>query len=217
MKPSSVPGPSHRDMAPGSGVDPRHPTELKIVSWNLLRTIGASIDDVVDLIAREKPDLMLMQEATSEFADLSRRIGGHYAWAPLPGRIHGLAMWSPLAWRQVPAIRPLPPGSMIRRVCQIVEIGDFGIANVHLSHGQRLNRRPTHMMGELVPLRIDRCLARGLHCHEARVLPRQRSDHRPITVLLKSGPVEGGRIRLRYREAAAGVRHRAAALAGFGR
>lgn len=254
MKPSSVPGPFHGDMATGSGVDSRHPTELKIVSWNLLRTVGASIDDVIDLIAREKPDLMLMQEATSEFADLSTRIGGHYAWAPLPGRIHGLAMWSPLPWRQVPAVRPLPPGSMIRRVCQIVEIGDFGIANVHLSHGQRLNRRqlraiagllppyaavlgdfnlvgpamlpgfrdvgprrPTHMMGELVPLRIDRCLARGLHCHEARVLPRQRSDHRPITVLLKSGPVEGGRVRLKYREAAAGVRHRAAALAGFGR
>ena len=36
---------------------------------------------------------------------------------------------------------PLPPGSLIQRVCQIVEIGDFGIANVHLSHGQRLNRR----------------------------------------------------------------------------
>ncbi len=254
MKPSSVAGVPHPTGPAHSEDAETHPTELRIVSWNLLRTVGASIDDVVRLIEREKPDLMLMQEATHHFSDLSNRIGGHYAWEPLPGRIHGLAMWSPLPWREMPTVRPLPPGSMIRRICQIVEIGDFGIANVHLSHGQRLNRRqlraiaghlppraavlgdfnlvgpamlpgfhdvgprrPTHMMGELVPLRIDRCLARGLQCHEARVLPRQRSDHRPITVLLKSGTVEAGRTRLRYREAVAGVRHRAAALAGFGR
>ncbi len=209
---------SHHDHP--AGHTPRDPG-LKVVSWNLLRTVGASLDDVVALIAREAPDLMLMQEATSRFNDLPSRIGGHYAWAPLPGRIHGLGMWSPTAWGETPSVTPLPPGSLVQRVCQIVEVGGFGIANVHLSHGQRLNRRqlraialhlperaavlgdfnlvgpclirgfrdvgprrPTHMMGEIVPVRLDRCLARGLACEDARVLPRTTSDHRPIAVRL---------------------------------
>ncbi|MDF2600416.1 MAG: endonuclease, partial [Methylobacterium brachiatum] len=68
---------------------------FKIVSWNLLRRTGAAVDDVVALVAQEKPDLLLMQEATRAIGFLQDRIGGHYAWAPLPGRIHGLAMWSP--------------------------------------------------------------------------------------------------------------------------
>ena len=253
MKPSRMPGPVHRsgDVAAEA---PDAPASLKVVSWNLLRTVGASLDDVEALIAREAPDLMLMQEATSRFNDLPARIGGHYAWAPLPGRIHGLGMWSPRPWRAVPSVRPLPPGSLIQRVCQIVEIGDFGIANVHLSHGQRLNRRqlraialhlperaavlgdfnlvgpclirgfrdvgprrPTHMMGEIVPVRLDRCLVRGLACEEARVLPRTTSDHRPIAVRLAAADAEAPRPLVRYRAAAAGMRRRAASLAGFGR
>ena len=253
MKPSRVPGPEVPEI-PAAGEAPGASPALKIVSWNLLRTVGASLDDVEALIARETPDLMLMQEATSRFNELTGRIGGHYAWAPLPGRIHGLAMWSPKPWRAVPSVRPLPPGSLIQRVCQIVEIGDFGIANVHLSHGQRLNRRqlraialhlperaavlgdfnlvgpclirgfrdvgprrPTHMMGEIVPVRLDRCLVRGLACEEARVLPRTTSDHRPIAVRLAATDAEAPRPLVRYRAAAAGVRRRAASLAGFGR
>ncbi|WP_237477662.1 endonuclease/exonuclease/phosphatase family protein [Lichenibacterium dinghuense] len=243
-------GPPPGHPAPDAPGDPG----FKIVSWNLLRTVGASLDDVVALIAREQPDLMLMQEATSRFNDLPARLGGHYAWAPLPGRIHGLGMWSPKPWREVPSVRPLPPGSLVQRVCQIVEIGDVGIANVHLSHGQRLNRRqlraialhlperaavlgdfnlvgpcllpgfrdvgprrPTHMMGELVPVRLDRCLARGLACAEARVLPRTTSDHRPIAVRLVRAEEQAPRHAVRYRAAADGVRRRAASLAGFGR
>ena len=253
MKPPRMPVPVDRSGTAVAGA-PEDTAELKIVSWNLLRTVGASLDDVVALIAREMPDLMLMQEATSRFNDLPSRIGGHYAWAPLPGRIHGLAMWSPRPWRAVPSVRPLPPGSLIQRVCQIVEIGEFGIANVHLSHGQRLNRRqlraiaqhlperaavlgdfnlvgpclirgfrdvgprrPTHMMGEIVPVRLDRCLVRGLACADARVLPRTTSDHRPIAVKLSLAEQEAPRPFLRYRAAAAGVRRRAASLAGFGR
>ena len=87
---------------------------------------------------------------------------------------------------------------MFERVCQILDLEDFTVANVHLSHGQMLNRRqlrriaevlppraavlgdfnlvgpallpgfrdvgprePTHVAGDLVPLRIDRCSARG--------------------------------------------------------
>ena len=101
------------------------------------------------------------------------------------------------------------------------------MANVHLSHGQVLNRRqlrriaaalphraailgdfnlvgptflpgfrdvgprePTHIAGDMMPLRIDRCVARGLHCSSARALDRGASDHRPIIVQLSAAAVE---------------------------
>jgi endonuclease/exonuclease/phosphatase (EEP) superfamily protein YafD len=192
----------------------------KIISWNLLRLRGAMLSDVVDLVERERPDLLLMQEATHEMDGLPGRLGGHYARAPLPGRIHGVAMWSRRRLPD-PIVLPLPAGALVHRVCQIIDLGEFGVANVHLSHGQVLNRRqlrtiarvlphraavlgdynllgpallpgfhdvgpraPTHVMGEIVPIRIDRCLARGLVCSGARVLPRSTSDHRPILVRL---------------------------------
>ncbi len=198
---------------------------FKIVSWNLLRRTGAAVDDVAALVAREKPDLLLMQEATRAIGFLLDRIGGHYAWAPLPGRIHGLAMWSPTPWPAPPRVITLPSGALVHRVCQILDLGTFGVANVHLSHGQMLNRRqlrrivselppraavlgdynivgpamipgfrdvgprrPTHAMVEVLPLRLDRCLARGLVCHDHAVLPRGRSDHRPIVVHLGPAP-----------------------------
>ncbi len=197
---------------------------IKIVSWNLLRLTGASLDDVVRLIARERPDLLLMQEATHAIDGLVGRVGGQYLRSPLPGRIHGLAAWSPVALAQAPAVMALPPGAMFERVCQIVDLGDFAVANVHLSHGQVLNRRQlrriakalpyravvmgdynlvgpallpgfrdvgprvhTHVAGDVVPLRIDRCLVRGLACLEARALLREASDHRPIVVRLDAG------------------------------
>ena len=198
---------------------------FKIVSWNLLRRTGAAVEDVAALVAQEKPDLLLMQEATRAIGFLLDRIGGHYAWAPLPGRIHGLAMWSPKPWPAPPRVITLPSGALVHRVSQILDLGTFGVANVHLSHGQMLNRRQlrrivselppraavlgdynivgpamipgfrdvgprrsTHAMVEVVPLRLDRCLARGLICHDHAVLPRGPSDHRPIVVHLGPAP-----------------------------
>ncbi len=193
-----------------------------IISWNLLRLTGATIDDVVDLAQRERPDVLLMQEATDAIDALPARLGGFYARVPLPGRIHGLAIWSPMP-RPRPVIIDLPSGALIDRVCQIIDLGDFSVANVHLSHGQVLNRRqlrrvarhlpecaavlgdynlvgpallpgfsdvgprePTHVCGDILPLRLDRCYARGLHCHAARALGWVRSDHRPIMVRLQA-------------------------------
>ena len=110
---------------------------------------------------------------------------------------------------------------MFQRVSQLIDLGPFTVANVHLSHGQLLNRRqlrcvarmlppraavlgdynlvgptmlrgfrdvgprePTHDAGDVIPLRIDRCLIRGLICGNVHALHRSSSDHRPIVVRL---------------------------------
>ncbi|HEX5326413.1 MAG TPA: endonuclease/exonuclease/phosphatase family protein [Acetobacteraceae bacterium] len=192
-----------------------------LISWNLLRLTGASLDDIVRLIRREHPDVLLMQEATPEMDGIMGRVGGHYVRSPLPGRRHGLAAWSRTALPAPPIVLPLPSGAMFDRVCQILDLGEFSVANVHLSHGQVLNRRQlrrivaylppcaavvgdynlvgpallpgfrdvgprehTHIAGGVVPLRIDRCLVRGLACVGARALRPEASDHRPIAVRL---------------------------------
>ena len=221
---------------------------MKVISWNLLRRVGASQAEVVDLVAAERPDLLLMQEVTDRFESLGEVLGGSFAWRRQPGRIHGLAMWSAVSWVSAPVFDALPRGAVFERLGQIVTMGDFGIANVHLSHGQRLNRRqlrsiatqlppraailgdynlvgpallpgfrdagprwPTHHMIDAVPLRLDRCLVRGLRCEDARVLPRRGSDHRPICVTLRIAEGEGTprQAAVRYREAAAAALRRA--------
>lgn len=174
------------------------------------------------MIARERPDALFMQEATHEIDRLPTLAGGHYYRAQLPGRIHGLAVWTPRPMPAPPQVIALPTGSMIQRVSQIVDLGPFRAANVHLSHGQLLNRRQlrriatavagpmailgdynlvgpvllggfqdvgprhaTHLMGDFLPLRLDRCLVRGLDCAASAVLDRQKSDHHPIMVHLR--------------------------------
>ena len=116
---------------------------MKIISWNLLRRTGAAVHDVADLIARHRPAVLLMQEATKEMEGLPELAGGVIYRRRLPGRIHGLAVWTP-----DPLARPktlmLPvstlPGALPPRVAQLVRVGEMTIANVHLSHGQILNR-----------------------------------------------------------------------------
>ena len=194
---------------------------MKLISWNLLRLTGASLDDVVRLIRREQPDLLLMQEVTRAMDGLAGQVGGQYLRSQQPNRIHGLGIWSPLPLVAPPRVIALPSGAMFERVCQIVDLDAISIANVHLSHGQLLNRRqlrsiakvlpfraavagdynligpallpgfrdvgprePTHVAGDMVPLRIDRCLVRGVECLGARALTRETSDHRPIVVTL---------------------------------
>lgn len=194
---------------------------MKIISWNLLRLIGASPDEVAELVERERPDLLLMQEATHAIDRLPEMVGGHYMRRLQPGRVHGLAVWTRRKPVEAPKVVPLPQGAMFRRIGLVVDMGDFAVANVHLSHGQVLNRRqlwkiaralpdraavlgdfnlvgpcllpgfrdvgprePTHRCVDMVPLRIDRCLVRGLDCLGTAVLGRASSDHHPIVVKL---------------------------------
>src|SRR5450756_1818397 len=76
-------------------------------------------------------------------ADLPALVGGYFFREPLEGRIYGLAVWSPHPLLRPYALR-LPvsqvPGRVPPRVAQIVQLGDVAFANVHLSHGQFLNR-----------------------------------------------------------------------------
>jgi len=125
---------------------------MKIVSWNLWRLRGASLCDVVDLVRRESPDLLVMQEATREIDLLAHQLGGFYARVPLPGRIHGLAAWSPVH-RPRPRVLRLPAGALVHRVAQIIDLGSFSVANVHLSHGQVLNRRQLRHVAQHLPYR----------------------------------------------------------------
>ncbi len=124
----------------------------KIISWNLLRLTGARVGDVVRLARHERPDLLLMQEATREIDALPDYLGGFYHRAPLPGRVHGLAMWTPTPHPK-PVVLKLPSGAVVDRVCQILDFGPFSVANVHLSHGQLLNRRQLRHIAQHLPAR----------------------------------------------------------------
>ena len=201
---------------------------MKLLSWNLLRLTGATLNDVAGLIEQEQPDLMLMQEATHAMDALPHRVGGAYVRVPLPGRVHGLAMWMPRLPDKRSLSLHLPRGILVERVCQLLDLGPFTVANVHLSHGQLLNRRQlrriaahlphcaaiigdynlvgpvllpgfrdagprryTHLSADFLPLRLDRCLVRGLACTRTAVLPRGGSDHKPIMMHLDPHPPAG--------------------------
>ncbi len=125
---------------------------MKIVSWNLLHGQGADVQEISQLVAREKPDLLLLQEATVSVEALPSLLGGCFSRAPLPGRAHGLAAWSshPFA---APVVLTLPAGTVVRRVAQIVSCEAFAVANVHLSHGQTLNRRQLRWLARFMPPR----------------------------------------------------------------
>ena len=116
---------------------------LRVVSWNLLRRVGAGVEDVAGLIGRERPDLLLLQEATEDLNALPSLVGGHFFRHPMQKRVYGLAVWSPHPLPP-PQILSLPvsalPGRVPPRVAQIVHLPGVAIANVHLSHGQFLNR-----------------------------------------------------------------------------
>jgi endonuclease/exonuclease/phosphatase family metal-dependent hydrolase len=211
------------DAAPGGGAS-ASVSKLKVASWNLLRRVGAGVADVAELVRREQPDLLLLQEATEDIGGLPALVGGHFFRHPMHGRIYGLAAWSPHEFPQTTALG-LPvsvlPGGVPPRVAQIVRFGGVNFANVHLSHGQFLNRwqllhiagalegpaaiigdfnavgpikiphfsdigprQRTHRASNILALRLDRCMGRGLQCVSGRVLEKGPSDHHPILLEL---------------------------------
>jgi endonuclease/exonuclease/phosphatase family metal-dependent hydrolase len=202
---------------------PRHKSaDLRVLSWNLLRRVGARVEDVARLVKSHHPDLLFLQEATEDIAALPTLVGGHFFRHGMERRIYGLAAWSPHPFPPTRMLR-LPasvlPGRLPPRHAQLVQFHGITFANVHLSHGQFLNRwqllhiasalegpsaiigdfnavgptllsgfrdigprRRTHRAGNIVNLRLDRCLARDLSCVDAEVLERSTSDHHPIVL-----------------------------------
>jgi endonuclease/exonuclease/phosphatase (EEP) superfamily protein YafD len=131
-----------------------HPTnDLIIISWNLLHTGGATVEQVGRLIEEHDPDLFLMQEATAQIDVLPDRAGGHYSRVALPGRHHGLAAWSKRPLRTSAANLQLQRGLIVERICQILELDDITVSNVHLSHGQALNRLQLRRVAQALPRR----------------------------------------------------------------
>ena len=97
---------------------------FKLISWNLLRLTGASLDDVVRLIEREDPDLLLMQEATREMDGLIKKARRPISAQPHAGpcpRPRGVEPGA--APEPVPVVLPLQAGAMFHRVCQISTSG----------------------------------------------------------------------------------------------
>ena len=195
---------------------------MRLISWNLYYRRGAAAADIAALIEQYQPDLFVMQEALDGIESLPRMVEGRFHPLPWMGKRYGLAAWLPDDRAEI-ATLDLPfsrlPASFPPRKAQIIRFGDISIANVHLSHGQFLNRRQlrliadlepgrlaivgdfnlvgpirlrgfsdigprgtTHYAQRMVPLRLDRCVARGLDCHNAEILARGPSDHRPILI-----------------------------------
>ena len=127
-----------------SGSSPEGVASVKVISWNLWHRGGAVRSHLVDLIEAERPELLLMQEAKPTLAHLTEIVGGHFHFLPLPKRVYGLAAWTLHAIPE-PAFVELPssrlPGRVPPRLAQIVRVKGIDFANVHLSHGQLLNRR----------------------------------------------------------------------------
>ena len=117
--------------------------DLRVVSWNLLRRVGARVEDVARLVKSHHPDLLFLQEATEEIEALPTLVGGHFFRHGMERRIYGLAAWSPHPFPPTRALR-LPasvlPGRVPPRHAQLVQFHGITFANVHLSHGQFLNR-----------------------------------------------------------------------------
>jgi endonuclease/exonuclease/phosphatase family metal-dependent hydrolase len=126
---------------------------MRVVSWNLLRRVGACAEDVARLVHACRPDLLLLQEATEDITALSSLVGGYFFRHPMQQRIYGLACWSPHPFPASTSIR-LPasilPGRVPPRLAQIINFHGITIANVHLSHGQFLNRfQLRHIMEQM--------------------------------------------------------------------
>ncbi|MBU1174595.1 MAG: endonuclease/exonuclease/phosphatase family protein [Alphaproteobacteria bacterium] len=195
---------------------------MRLISWNLYYRRGAAAADIAALIEQHRPDLFVMQEARDGFDGLPPVVEGHFHALPWVGKRYGLAAWLPGETARISTV-DLPysrlPASFPPRQAQIVAFDGLSVANVHLSHGQFLNRRQlrtiaaavtgplvivgdfnavghislkgfvdigprgtTHYAQRLLPLRLDRCLGRGIGRAHAEILDRGPSDHRPILV-----------------------------------
>ncbi len=132
---------------------------MKIVSWNLLYRQGAAAADIAGIIERQRPDLFLMQEATEGIDSLPSHAGGQLYKLPWKGKSYALGAWVPQGHLKTSSLE-LPyskvPGKFPPRVAQVLSFEGYSIVNVHLSHGQLLNRRQLRKIAKSIegPLAI---------------------------------------------------------------
>ncbi len=111
------------------------------------------------IIEREKPDLFLLQETVDGIDRLPSMVGGRFYRVPWKGKTYGLGAWLNGAEVEIHSIR-LPfsrvPGKFPPRRAQVLAFEEFSVVNVHLSHGQLLNRRQIRHIGKSIsgPLAI---------------------------------------------------------------
>jgi endonuclease/exonuclease/phosphatase (EEP) superfamily protein YafD len=67
------------------------------------------------------------------------------------------------------------PAAIIGDFNAVGPVGLFGFSDI----GPRQN---THKAGNIVSLRLDRCIARGLTCAASEVLDKGPSDHHPMVL-----------------------------------
>ena len=97
------------------GFSPESPPLTRVISWNLLRRVGARVEDVAGLVRSHRPDLLLLQEATEDIESLPELVGGHFHRHGMAKRIYGLAAWSPEPFDPTLALR-LPASVIPGRV-----------------------------------------------------------------------------------------------------
>ena len=156
-------------------------------------------------------DLPSLVGGTLHHRLLPNRVHGLAAWSPAPlpepvylplpfdpGVVSGdrrFAMVLPLPGLTVVNVHLSHGQRLLRRQFQAIAeavddpcaiIGDYNVVGPMLSPGWRDvgPLRPTHRAGGVLPVRLDRCLVRGLGVSGAGalVLPRGASDHHPITI-----------------------------------
>ena len=98
-----------------------HP--VKIISWNLLPRRRRLARRGGEADPRRAAGPVADAGGHGRDGRLTHEVGGSYARAPLPGRIHGPAIWSAAPMPQAPLVVPLPSGAIVHRVCQVLDLG----------------------------------------------------------------------------------------------
>lgn len=123
---------------------PAHDNTLRILSWNVLRGMGATRDDVFRLATMTKADIICLQETEP---NNTRRLTADY-WifhAPFINRKQGVALClSRSRFPEEPAFQSIDLAwegrNRPHRRAAIAHTDLIGVASIHLSHDQIFNR-----------------------------------------------------------------------------
>jgi endonuclease/exonuclease/phosphatase family metal-dependent hydrolase len=130
--------------------DPQPPkVTFRLMTYNVHQGFDAgqipSLDDIVATIARESPDVLVLQEVVrgwmideqhDALSVLAQRLEMYYVWLPTIGDLYGNAVLSRYPMMVVKRV-PYAPGPSMRnqpRGAIFVQIGDLLVVGTHLDH-----------------------------------------------------------------------------------